>query len=67
MSQAMCCLPPRLLELVPRLDVEFAPRPLTEDGASRDTPPTIEGGSICEGWSTRDFLITGWDTAWTTA
>lgn len=41
---------------------ELDPRPFGEAGASRDTP-IIEGGSICEGSSTRDLLITGWARA----
>jgi len=48
-------------------EVDELPRPLGALAASRCSPPTIDGGSICEGSSTRDFLITGWDTAWTTA
>lgn len=55
-SDALAAPPPP-----PRVEVdELAPRPLEVVGASRDIPPpTIEGGSICEGSSTWDFLITG--------
>src|SRR5579871_3489636 len=41
------------------LDEEVDPREVGVTGESRDTPPTIEGGSICEGSSTRDLLTTG--------
>jgi hypothetical protein len=58
---ALAAPPP--LPTAGRFDVdEFAPRPVGVAGASRDTP-TIDGGSICEGSSTRDLLTTGWDTA----
>src|SRR5262245_35748789 len=42
-------------------------RPAGAAPASRAPPPTLEGGNICDGWSTRDFLTTGGATAWTTA
>src|SRR6185312_212036 len=45
---------------------EFPPRPVGAAGPSRGTP-TIDGGSICDGSSTRDLLTTGWDIAWTIA
>lgn len=57
-SDALAAPPP-----LERVEVEaVAPRPFAATGASRDTP-IIEGGNICEGSSTRDFLITGWARA----
>src|SRR6476661_4481694 len=51
--------PPPLPPVV-RFDAdEVEPRPVGVTGPSRATPPDMEGGSICEGSSTRDFLTTG--------
>ena len=57
-SDSLAAPPP-----VVRLDADvFVPRPVGAAGGFRATP-IIEGGSICEGSSTRDLLITGWARA----
>src|SRR5713226_5298233 len=50
-----------------RPEVVAIPRPEGGPLESRIPPPIMDGGSICDGSSTRDLLITGSDTAWTTA
>src|SRR6476660_3456515 len=50
----------------PRLDDEPPERPVEPAEDWRTPPPIMEGGSICDGWSTRDLLITGGAKAFTT-
>ena len=64
-------VPPEMVEVVlgldwPRLEAALAIPPIGETPLSL-VPTTMEGGSIWEGWSTRDGRGAGGATACTTA